>query len=74
MLVVARAGQGASARCSTPALSLLTTMFVHRGERGQAFGIYGGTAPSAQQTREATIQPHSAARRARPPRNAALTW
>jgi EmrB/QacA subfamily drug resistance transporter len=45
MLVTARAAQGAFGAVLAPAaLSLLTTTFSHPGERGKAFGIYGGIA------------------------------
>ncbi|HVD89038.1 MAG TPA: MFS transporter [Jatrophihabitantaceae bacterium] len=45
MLVAARAVQGAFAALLAPsALSLLTTTFADRKDRGKAFGIYGGIA------------------------------
>ena len=45
MLVTARAVQGAFGALLAPAaLSLLMTTFTHPGERGKAFGIYGGIA------------------------------
>jgi EmrB/QacA subfamily drug resistance transporter len=45
MLVAARAAQGAFAAVLAPAaLSLLSTTFSDPGERGRAFGIYGGIA------------------------------
>jgi EmrB/QacA subfamily drug resistance transporter len=45
MLVAARAVQGGFGALLAPAaLSLLTTTFTHPGERGKAFGIYGGIA------------------------------
>ena len=45
MLVSARAAQGAFAAVLAPAaLSLLSTTFSDPGERGKAFGIYGGIA------------------------------
>jgi EmrB/QacA subfamily drug resistance transporter len=45
MLVTARAVQGAFGALLAPAaLSLLTTTFTRPGERGKAFGVYGGIA------------------------------